>query len=74
MESKTTAASCNWFGTLNNPEGDPEALLKSIHEAAKAVYTCGQLEMGESGTLHLQFYVNVGKNKQRLSAMKKVNG
>lgn len=69
----TKASSTTWFGTLNNPEKQPQEELEAMHVAAKAVYTVGQLEQGENGTPHIQFYINVGNSKQRLSYMKKVN-
>lgn len=58
----------NWLCTLNNP-GDLS--LAQIHELTKATYTVGQLEKGENGTVHLQFYQNF-KTKCRLSHYKKV--
>lgn len=75
MESTADSkkSSPTWFGTLNNPGEDPQGILLSIHNKSKAIYTVGQLEKGVEGTIHLQFYVNVGKNKQRFSYMKKVN-
>lgn len=36
----------------------------------KAQYACGQLEKGESGTVHIQFTLSF-KNETRLSALKK---
>lgn len=69
----TKIASTTWFGTLNNPERQPQEELEAMHNMAKAVYTVGQLERGENGTEHVQFYINVGNSKQRLSYMKKLN-
>jgi hypothetical protein len=51
---------------LNNPG---ELTLAAIHELTKATYTVGQLERGENGTLHFQFYQNF-KSKCRLSHYK----
>ena len=71
-------SSCNWMGTLNNPlthypmVDSAEHVLRMLHETKNATFTCGQLERGENGTEHLQFYINVGKNKCRLSALKKL--
>lgn len=69
----TRVSSCNWMGTLNNPEINGHDTLEAIHIMAKAKYTCGQMERGEEGTPHLQFYVSVGTGKQRLSFMKKLS-
>lgn len=54
--SDTKAAT--WMGTLNNPPKDADAVLKDLYETGKFRYVCGQLEQGENGTLHIQFYVN----------------
>lgn len=61
----------NWLCTLNNPISG-EDTLRSIHEQTGATYTCGQLERGESGTLHLQFFLNFIQ-KARLTKITKVN-
>lgn len=42
----------NWLCTLNNPD----ISLEKIHELTGAIYSVGQLEKGENGTLHYQFY------------------
>lgn len=44
--------------------------LRQAYEELKARYVCGQLEKGESGTPHIQFYVNF-HNPQRFSALKR---
>lgn len=41
-----------------------------FEECKGTVYVCGQLERGENGTPHIQYYVNTEK-AERLSAMKK---
>lgn len=53
----TEGKSNNWFGTLNNPAGNPEDVLKAMFESGKATYAKGQMEKGESGTEHLQFWL-----------------
>ena len=58
----------NWICTLNNPT----CTLEDIHTRSKAVYTVGQLEKGENGTLHFQFFQNY-KTSIRLSAYKKLD-
>ena len=45
--------------------------LEKIHNSAKAVYTCGQLETGAEGTVHLQFFMSF-KDPCRVSALKKL--
>ncbi len=50
----------NWLLTLNNP-GDldlTQEYLERIHLQMKARYTTGQLEKGEEGTPHIQFFMN----------------
>jgi len=50
-----------------------EDWLQALHKAANAVYTNGQLEKGEDGTVHLQFYVSLSKtDRKRITAMKKL--
>ncbi len=60
-----------WIGTLNNPDVCvAEDYLKKWFDAG-AAYVCGQIEKGESGTVHLQYYVHWHKPGKRLTAMKK---
>jgi len=66
------AKSRNWFATNNNPLIDCDEYLLSVHQSSGAVYTCGQLEKAESGTLHIQFYINF-KEPKRFAAMKKLD-
>lgn len=58
----------NWLCTLNNPDMS----LEKIHELSGAVYTCGQLEKGQEGTVHLQFFQNY-KGGVMLTSFKKIN-
>lgn len=58
----------NWLCTLNNPDGID---LASIHTITGAAYTVGQLEKGENGTPHLQFYQSFG-TQIRLAHYKKI--
>ena len=58
----------NWLCTFNNPG---EMTLAIVHDLTKATYTVGQLEKGENGTLHLQFFQNF-KTPVRLAHYKKV--
>ncbi len=47
-----------WLGTYNNI--DPcicESYLEKWHTQEKAIFVTGQLEKGEEGTPHLQFFV-----------------
>ena len=59
--------SYNWVFTLNNPTVDPEALF----DPTVMKYYVAQLEVGESGTPHIQGYLRMLK-KVRMSAMKKL--
>lgn len=47
-----------WLGTYNNPKVDTKEYLAKWFNVAKATYVCGQLEMGDEGTPHIQFYLN----------------
>lgn len=47
-----------FIGTLNNPDETAlPAYLESWHKLAGAVYVTGQLEKGENGTPHLQYFI-----------------
>lgn len=58
----------NWLLTLNNPDKS----LEEIHVTSGATYTCGQLEKGEEGTTHLQFFQNFVQPKS-LALYKKLD-
>jgi len=60
------AQSAYWVGTLNNPE-DHEF---EPHRLPFCSYAIWQLEKGENGTSHYQFYVELS-SRQRLSYWKK---
>jgi len=62
----------NWLITLNNPGHDHTAqeYLERIHKDLKARYTCGQLEKGTEGTVHIQFFMNF-PNATRISVFQK---
>ncbi len=60
----------NWLLTHNNPAMDCSEYLERIHGHLKAVYTVGQLEVGEEGTPHIQFFMNF-KEPVRASVFKK---
>ena len=53
MEQVSRAKGRNWMATMNNPEGDPETLLRQMSEAKGVSYVAGQLESGEEGTEHI---------------------
>lgn len=61
-----------WMGTHNNPDepDNVQGWLRRFAEATGAKYVCGQLEKGTEGTLHIQFYVSLGR-PQRLSWLKR---
>lgn len=65
-------SSTNWLCTLNNPDVTPHELLEEYYTKLKAVYVCGQLEKGKEGTIHLQFFINLKKPGQRISALIKI--
>lgn len=56
----------NWAFTLNNPEHDDEhyaALWKRLVDDGLATYFVFQREAGESGTIHLQGYINFNRSR-----------
>lgn len=58
--------------TLNNPDVVMcEDYLKNWHTKGGAVFVTGQLEKGESGTVHLQYFVQFTTQK-RISALRKI--
>jgi hypothetical protein len=48
----------NWICTLNNPDIEIKDYLEAWFTKGKAAYVCGQLEKGEEGTPHIQYYLN----------------
>lgn len=46
-----------WLCTFNNPD----CTLKDLFDLFQPTYLCGQLEKGDSGTLHFQFYLHFSK-------------
>lgn len=60
----------NWICTLNNPDVKPEGFLRDLHSLAGATYTCGQLEKGAEGTLHLQFFMNFSQKARHTKISK----
>lgn len=54
----------SWIMTLNNPKQDPEEYLSAFHKGTKAQYVCGQLEKGEKGTPHIQFFAYWAQQKR----------
>jgi len=63
-----------YLGTLNNPTNhypdfDLAQYLESWKTKAGAVFVTGQLEKGESGTPHVQFFVQFAKPGKRKTAM-----
>lgn len=61
-----------WCFTLNNPSGLQEENLRSSFEALSGTWIIGR-EIGESGTPHLQGYVEFA-NATRFSTLKSVDG
>jgi hypothetical protein len=63
-------SSNNWLCTLNNPDVDTQEYLAEWFK--HCTYVCGQLERGEEGTPHIQFYLCL-KSKSRMAALKKLD-
>ncbi|AUM61842.1 Rep [uncultured virus] len=62
----------NWCFTLNNPSEDVIQNIPSILSKEENIrYACGQLEMGESGTRHIQGYIEF-KRSYRLQSLRKL--
>lgn len=59
-----------WICTLNNPKVDTAEYLEGWSKVPGVAYVTGQLEKGEEGTPHIQYYLHY-KEHQRLSALKK---
>lgn len=60
-----------WLGTLNNPDTALcQDYLEKWHREGKAEYVVGQLEKGEEGTPHIQYFLWF-KEPVRLAALKK---
>lgn len=59
-----------FIGTLNNPDENTKEFLSSLHERTSATYTCGQLEIGENGTPHIQFALYF-KSQRDIKSLKK---
>lgn len=64
------ATGCNYIGTLNNFDCVPHEYLEGWLKHCN--YVCGQVEKGENGTPHIQFFLNL-KNKSRITALKKID-
>lgn len=69
--SKCASKARMFIGTLNNPDLTVvEDYLKLWHTKAGAVYVCGQLERGEEGTPHIQYFIQFAEQK-RISGLKR---
>lgn len=62
-----------WIGTYNNPPVDLlQDYLEKWQKQAGAVYVTGQLEKGEEGTVHLQYFIQFQhQDKKTLGSLKK---
>jgi len=58
VETKSDSKAATWMGTLNNPPKHAQEILRDLYTTEKFRYVCGQLEMGDNRTPHVQFYVN----------------
>lgn len=61
----------SYIGTLNNPKTEPRIYLEEAYSSGKFTYVGGQLEQGEEGTPHIQFFVHC-KNPMRVTQLTKV--
>lgn len=61
----------NYIGTLNNPKMTAQEYLEQWVTRGKAVYAVGQLEKGEEGTVHIQFFLNFKKPGITIVGLKK---
>ncbi len=59
-----------WIGTYNNPHIPADEFIELWHTKAGAAFATGQVEKGEEGTPHIQFFLHFPK-QVRLSALKK---
>jgi len=71
-EPKTNRRYCMWIGTLNNPEiVFVEEYLEAWSKRPKCSFVTGQMERGEKGTEHLQYFLHFSERKS-LAALKKL--
>ena len=71
-ETKTPGSGRNWLCTLNNPDTAlAEEYLRKWKESHKCTFVTGQVEKGEQGTVHLQYFLNFSA-QVRLAHLKKV--
>lgn len=70
--TKVTDSGRNWLCTLNNPDITlAEDYLKKWKDSPKCNFVTGQVEKGEQGTVHLQYFLNFS-DKVRLAHLKKI--
>ena len=63
-----------WCWTLNNPTKEEiRSLVQAQRTQERVTYICWGVELGESGTPHLQGYLEL-ESKQRLGGVKKLPG
>lgn len=53
-----------WIGTLNNPDCSPTEFVAKAEKLTKFKFIILQLERGENGTPHFQFYLEFEKPKR----------
>lgn len=46
-----------FIGTCNNPDLEAKDFLECLFTESQCKYLCGQLERGENGTTHIQYYI-----------------
>ncbi len=52
------------IGTLNNPTVDTQEYLEKWSKIPGVVFVTGQLEKGEEGTPHIQYFVQTDSQKR----------
>lgn len=72
QDEDVNGKSRNWLGTWNNPTVAGDEWLSKLYTESKATYTVGQLEKGENGTPHIQFFLNF-KEPVRFAKLKKLH-
>lgn len=60
----TAKRACMIIGTLNNPTADTKDYLEAWSKKKTVAYVTGQLERGDNGTPHIQYFVQTtGSNR-----------
>lgn len=63
-KSKKNTEGVNWCGTWNNPDVKPEIFGEYLQSLQFIDYYIYQLEKGELGTTHIQYYIHLNVKKR----------